>query len=441
MLIDESQWRVNLIGDWSVPFIREETKWRYKLYKNWLQFLDDGLGDGFDVVDEDFYEPDEEDDEYYDDEYSDNYDRNYQDRGNIRVSAAARGVDVEQPEETRKVAARDDENIAEDRPRRVPRERPPRNKAEAYDRWVRDRVATGDDWTDVEKEERSASRIMRKGSTGVGSFNGRPSRRPTDPRRWDFDDEEELEDLRVQGNFDFYGDDDQADRYYRDEDDIYRARRLRMAQMERARRSAWFDDNDRVPPARRDGFYDGSTLEEEDQTEERMYRKRYGSNDFVNVDGSPRRSNPRSAVGGSNAAAGGGGAGRFVLSPEEQRRVAAAQTRSNRRRRDAGFDGDSSVDNRSDGMSADEAFKEAWIASAERRPIGDSGLNSRSTSTRMSTGSSSSNSRPPASVETSSVAAVGGADTVASAPERGETVDDDDASAPVPVIAVTDKEI
>lgn len=41
MLLDESQWRSNLIGDWSVPLIREETKWRYKLYKNWLNFLDE----------------------------------------------------------------------------------------------------------------------------------------------------------------------------------------------------------------------------------------------------------------------------------------------------------------------------------------------------------------------------------------------------------------
>ena len=56
MLLDESQWRSGLIGSWSVPLIREETKWRYKLYKNWLKFLDEGLGDGFDVVSDEFNE-------------------------------------------------------------------------------------------------------------------------------------------------------------------------------------------------------------------------------------------------------------------------------------------------------------------------------------------------------------------------------------------------
>jgi hypothetical protein len=52
MLLDESQWRAGLIGDWSIPIIKAETKWRYSLYKNWLKFLDDGLGDGFDMVEE-----------------------------------------------------------------------------------------------------------------------------------------------------------------------------------------------------------------------------------------------------------------------------------------------------------------------------------------------------------------------------------------------------
>lgn len=39
MLIDESQWRVGIVGGWSKPFIKAETKWRYSLYKSWLRFL------------------------------------------------------------------------------------------------------------------------------------------------------------------------------------------------------------------------------------------------------------------------------------------------------------------------------------------------------------------------------------------------------------------
>ena len=75
MLLDESQWRSGIIGTWSVPFIREETKWRYKLYKNWLKFLDEGLGDGFDVVADSF-------DELYDaDEDGDDLDSNADDNG------------------------------------------------------------------------------------------------------------------------------------------------------------------------------------------------------------------------------------------------------------------------------------------------------------------------------------------------------------------------
>lgn len=60
MLLDESKWRIDLIGDWSAPLIREETKWRYGLYKKWLRFLDEGLGDSFDVVLDGFEEADEE---------------------------------------------------------------------------------------------------------------------------------------------------------------------------------------------------------------------------------------------------------------------------------------------------------------------------------------------------------------------------------------------
>lgn len=65
MLLDESKWRIDILGPWVAPMVREETKWRYSVYKRWLQFLDEGLGDGFDVLPNDF---DEDDDDEGDDD-------------------------------------------------------------------------------------------------------------------------------------------------------------------------------------------------------------------------------------------------------------------------------------------------------------------------------------------------------------------------------------
>ena len=36
--------------------MKEETKWRYRMYKDWLRFLEDGFGDAFDVVEDAFQE-------------------------------------------------------------------------------------------------------------------------------------------------------------------------------------------------------------------------------------------------------------------------------------------------------------------------------------------------------------------------------------------------
>jgi hypothetical protein len=56
MLINESRFRVNVMGDWIVPYLRKENKWRLQVYDQWLNFLQEGFGDVFDVVDEDFQE-------------------------------------------------------------------------------------------------------------------------------------------------------------------------------------------------------------------------------------------------------------------------------------------------------------------------------------------------------------------------------------------------
>lgn len=63
MLLDESKWRVDVIGPWSAPLIRLETKWRYNLYRTWLQFLDEGIGDGFDEIPGSFVPNDEDNDD------------------------------------------------------------------------------------------------------------------------------------------------------------------------------------------------------------------------------------------------------------------------------------------------------------------------------------------------------------------------------------------
>eukprot|EP01041_Mallomonas_annulata_P010498 gene10498-21897_t len=57
LLLDESRWRVDVAGPWITPFVRQETKWRYELYKNWLKILQDGVGGGFEVRFDDFDGP------------------------------------------------------------------------------------------------------------------------------------------------------------------------------------------------------------------------------------------------------------------------------------------------------------------------------------------------------------------------------------------------
>ena len=70
MLLQESMWRINLVGRWCIPAVKSETKWRSNLYKDLMFFLDEGLGDGFDVVEEETFgeEDDYDDEDYYDEE-------------------------------------------------------------------------------------------------------------------------------------------------------------------------------------------------------------------------------------------------------------------------------------------------------------------------------------------------------------------------------------
>ena len=50
MLLDESVWRINILGDWVTPLVKSETRWRNEVYNTWMNFLDEGIGDGFDAV-------------------------------------------------------------------------------------------------------------------------------------------------------------------------------------------------------------------------------------------------------------------------------------------------------------------------------------------------------------------------------------------------------
>ena len=132
MLIDESRWRIDLIGGWVTPFVRAETKWRYGLYKNWLTFLDEGLGDGYDVMPDSFAPSEVDDDDDDDDD-------------NEEVGGAF-----------------DDPPPARRAPAAGPR--PVRRKAASYDRWVRDELRSGDrGWTDIKAEQRASTRALRDG--------------------------------------------------------------------------------------------------------------------------------------------------------------------------------------------------------------------------------------------------------------------------------------
>lgn len=154
MLLDESQWRSGLIGSWSVPLIREETKWRYKLYKNWLKFLDEGLGDGFDVVADEFNEFYDEVDLDLDDRDRDisakNYNRDERSRDYQPRDQAERGRDRDRP------LARSSQQTREIDQRRE------LSRAEKYDAWVSQRVGATGVWTDLEEEEWEATREQRE---------------------------------------------------------------------------------------------------------------------------------------------------------------------------------------------------------------------------------------------------------------------------------------
>lgn len=62
MLVEEARWRVEVVGPMAPvvsPLVRSETKWRYNLYRSFLDFLDLGITDsGFETIPESFSDGD-----------------------------------------------------------------------------------------------------------------------------------------------------------------------------------------------------------------------------------------------------------------------------------------------------------------------------------------------------------------------------------------------
>eukprot|EP01035_Chromulina_nebulosa_P017500 gene17500-23056_t len=154
MLLDESKFRINLVGDWTTPLVKSETKWRYNIYKYWLDFLDQGVGDTFDVIEEDS-------------------DSDYQ-----------------------------DEPVNNRSKQRVENERFDKNnqKAQEYNRWVENQISNKN-WSDLSQEE-----MISKRNIAAASRNSKPQLKYKqavyDKNKWFNDDEDDnwFEDYSDEGS-------------------------------------------------------------------------------------------------------------------------------------------------------------------------------------------------------------------------------------------------
>jgi len=154
MLLDESEWRVGLIGPWSAPLIRQEAKWRYDLYKKWLTFLDEGLGDGFDVVPESFEEEDVDEEKdgrnVNENETSWPPQMKTKQEFNSATNSASGGIRRSSTPSDRKKIARN-----------LPRPPRTRSDAERYDEWIKGRVGKDGHWTELRTEEAKIREMRR----------------------------------------------------------------------------------------------------------------------------------------------------------------------------------------------------------------------------------------------------------------------------------------
>jgi hypothetical protein len=141
MLILESRFRVDMAGDWTTPFVREETKWRYKLYKRWLNFLAEDVD-----VDHNDYDHCNMQEKYDDSDicsHVGDYNRNYITMGSNRL----------------RKRFGNDENVKQmkslHRESEFPRGPKVRNRfAMEYEQSLKDEISKTEDWTYTEDEER-----------------------------------------------------------------------------------------------------------------------------------------------------------------------------------------------------------------------------------------------------------------------------------------------
>lgn len=54
MLLEESRLRVQAVGSWIAPLVRNENKWRFTIYDNWLKLLNEGFGDQMDILENEY---------------------------------------------------------------------------------------------------------------------------------------------------------------------------------------------------------------------------------------------------------------------------------------------------------------------------------------------------------------------------------------------------
>lgn len=135
MLIDESKFRVNMAGFWTTPFVKAETKWRYKLYKGWMDFLNQGVGSAFDEEEPESFEDDDED-------TSRTYVESAPPRKATRTRTTASSRSEESPEDAR---------------------------AREYDSMIRKELALKGVWSNLRDDEIEAKKLLRRPSKTVNN--------------------------------------------------------------------------------------------------------------------------------------------------------------------------------------------------------------------------------------------------------------------------------
>lgn len=194
MLLDESRMRIELLGDWISPLVRQETKWRYNVYKDWLNILEEGSGNAFDVVEESL-------------EAGEDNDLDYEFRGPSRREmrqtkpskpaksfvppSVARDpparvrVPIDEARSTSdsfsKAARRTLRTDSDMFPSRANNPVRKSRNAKAYERYIRRRMLEDNvPWSDIDEEEKK-----------IEEENKRIYEQPTDKDRWFGDDEQE----------------------------------------------------------------------------------------------------------------------------------------------------------------------------------------------------------------------------------------------------------